>query len=242
MKTVRFKKFTYVGDPSNTVRIFNELEVDEIILLDITASVRGRSPNFKILAEMVSECFMPLGYGGGINSLDQAKRIFDLGYEKIVINSNARLKPTLIEGIAKHFGSQAVVAAMDIKKGLLGNETVRTFSGKKIASKEPVDWAKELENQGAGEILLTSIDREGTWAGFDLELLKRVASAVSIPTIAHGGAGNIDDIGRAVGIGGASAVAVGSMVVFQKKGMGVLVNFPDQSRLREAIEQYKVGP
>lgn len=241
VKTVRFKRFTYIGDPSNTVRIFNELEVDELIFLDISASIKGRSPNLKILAEIVGECFMPLVYGGGINSLDQAKRIFDLGYEKIIINSHATLKPTLIEEIAGYFGSQAVVAAVDIKKGLLGNSTVRSFSGKKIVNKKPVEWAKELENQGAGEILLTSIDREGTWAGFDLELLKKVSSSVSIPTIAHGGAGSIDDIGRAVRIGGASAVAVGSMVVFQKKGMGVLVNFPDLSRLRDAVEHYEEG-
>jgi cyclase len=242
VKTAQFKKFKYIGDPSNTVRIFNELETDEIILLDIKASLEGRSPNLKILSELVSECFMPLGYGGGITSLDQAKRIFDLGYEKVIINSHATIKPTLVEDISRHFGSQAVVAAIDIKRGLLGKSTVRTFSGKKATNKEPIAWAKELENRGAGEILLTSIDREGTWEGFDLGLLKRVSGAVSIPLIAHGGAGSVDDIGRAVGIGGASAVAVGSMVVFQKKGMGVLVNFPDKSELSAAIDRYKVTP
>ena len=240
VKTTQFKKFKYIGDPSNTVRIFNELETDEIILLDIKASLEGRSPNLKILSELVSECFMPLGYGGGITSLDQAKRIFDLGYEKIIINSHATIKPTLVDEIARHFGSQAVVAAIDIKRGLLGKSTVKTFSGKKTTDKEPIAWARELENRGAGEILLTSIDREGTWEGFDLGLLKGVSDAVSIPLIAHGGAGSVDDIGRAVGIGGASAVAVGSMVVFQKKEMGVLVNFPDKSELREAINRYKV--
>lgn len=226
VKTVRFGKFTYVGDPCNTVRIFNELEVDELLLLDIIATRKRLSPNLKILTDIANECFMPLSYGGGIRSLDQAKAIFDIGFEKVAINSCAVENPNLITEIAGRYGSQAVIISVDVKKGLWGRQTVRTNDGKHSTKLDPVDWAKEAENRGAGEILLTSIDREGTWAGFDLELIKQVTDNISIPVIAHGGAGTVEDISEVISKSGASAVALGSMVVFQKKGMGVLVNFP----------------
>ena len=174
VKTVRFGKFTYVGDPANTVRIFNELEVDELLFLDITASRENRSPNLKVLADIANECFMPLGYGGGIRSLDQAKAIFDIGFEKVAINTQAAENPALIGEIAVHYGSQAVIASIDVKKGLFGAQTVRTLGGKRNTRLDPVTWSVEVEKMGAGEILLTSIDREGSWDGFDLELIKGV--------------------------------------------------------------------
>ncbi len=236
VKTVGFGNFTYVGDPANTVRIFNELEVDELLFLDITASLENRSPNLKVLSDIANECFMPLGYGGGIKSLDQAKAIFDIGFEKVVINTHAAEKPALISEIAAHFGSQAVVASIDVKRGLFGDQTVRTLGGKRNTRFDPVEWAIEVEKLGAGEILLTSIDREGTWDGFDLDLVKRVTDAVSIPVIAHGGAGAVEHIGQVVKQANASAVALGSMVVFQKKGMGVLVNFPERKLLASILE------
>lgn len=226
VKTRNFGKYTYVGDPANTVRIFNELEVDELIFLDITASPERRSPNLKVLREIADECFMPLAYGGGIDSLDKAKAIFDIGFEKVALNTHAIENPKLVTEIATHFGSQAVIASIDVKANFFGNQTVRFLAGRRATRLSPVDWATRLESLGAGEILLTSIDREGTWAGFDTQLTKRVVDAVSIPVIAHGGAGNVDHIRQVVREAGASAVAVGSMVVFQKKGMGVLVNFP----------------
>ncbi|MFY7790996.1 MAG: AglZ/HisF2 family acetamidino modification protein [Polynucleobacter sp.] len=236
VKTLGFGKFTYVGDPANTVRIFNELEVDELLFLDITASHDNRSPNLKVLSDIANECFMPLGYGGGIKSLDQAKAIFDIGFEKVVINTHAAENPTLISEIACHFGSQAVVASIDVKRGLFGGQTVRTQGGRRNTSFHPVEWAMEVEKLGAGEILLTSIDREGTWDGFDLDLVKRVTDAVSIPVIAHGGAGAVEHIGQVVKQANASAVALGSMVVFQKKGMGVLVNFPEKNMLMDVLK------
>lgn len=231
VKTVRFGKFTYVGDPANTVRIFNELEVDELIFLDITASQEKRSPNLRVLSDIADECFMPLAYGGGIKSLDQAKAVFDIGFEKVSINSHAVENPKLINDIARHYGSQAVLVSIDVKKGFFGSYTVQAMSGKRNTCRNPITWAKEVEQMGAGEILLTSIDREGTWNGFDLELVKHVCDAVTIPVIAHGGAGSVEHIRQVVKDSHASAVALGSMVVFQKKGMGVLVNFPDQLRL-----------
>jgi len=227
VKTKKFGKFIYVGDPANTVRIFNELEVDELLFLDITASLEKRSPNLKVLSEIADECFMPLGYGGGITSLEDAKSVFDIGFEKIAINT-ATEKLSLISELANQYGSQAVMASIDVKKSLFGRQTVRTLGGRRDSHRDPVEWAKELEQQGAGEILLTSIDREGTWNGFDLGLVKRVTDAVSIPVIAHGGAGTVQHITQVVKEANASAVALGSMVVFQKKGMGVLVNFPEQ--------------
>lgn len=235
VKTIRFGKFTYVGDPANTVRIFNELEVDELIFLDITASREKRSPNLKVLRDIADECFMPLGYGGGIRSLDQAKAVFDIGFEKVAINTHAVENSTLIGEIASYYGSQAVVVSIDVKENFLRRQTVRTIGGKKNTHNDPVAWAKQAEEMGAGEILLTSIDREGTWGGFDQNLVRSVSDAVSIPVIAHGGAGNVDHIRTVVKDANASAVALGSMVVFQKKGMGVLVNFPDKAELEQCL-------
>lgn len=235
VKTVRFGNFTYVGDPANTVRIFNELEVDELMFLDITASRENRGQNLKVLTEIAEECFMPLGYGGGICSLDQAKAVFDIGFEKVAINTQAAENPTLISEIAARYGSQAVIASIDVKHGLFGGQTVRTLGGMRNTRRDPVTWAVEVEKMGAGEILLTSIDREGTWEGFDMELVKRVTDAVSIPVIAHGGAGTIADIGDVLKKGGASAIGLGSMVVYQKKGMGVLVHFPEIEELEPVL-------
>lgn len=237
VKTVRFKKFTYVGDPANTVRIFNELETDELIFLDITATNEKRSPNMAALSRIANECFMPLVYGGGIRSVAMAKQIFDLGFEKVAVNSYARTNPSFITELANHYGSQAVVVSIDVKRRLFGGHTVRTHSGKLNAGIDPVKWAREVEALGAGEILLTSIDREGTWQGFDVKLVKSVTDAVNIPVIAQGGAGSIDHIADVVANGGASAVGLGSMVVFQKKDMGVLINFPDRKKLETALGQ-----
>lgn len=234
VKTQRFGRFSYIGDPCNTVRIFNELEVDELVLLDIAASVNGEGPNYGLLKDVANECFMPLAYGGGIDSLEKAKRVFDIGYEKIVINTAALARPALISEIASQYGSQALVASIDVKKGFFGGWGVRSKGGRKVAHKDPVAWAKDVECLGAGEILLTSIDREGAWSGFDLDLVKAVSDAVSVPVIAHGGASSVEDIGAAVKAH-ASAVALGSMVVFQKKGMGVLVNFPEKTELEAVL-------
>lgn len=235
VKTVQFKHFTYIGDPCNTVRIFNELEVDELLFLDITATHKRRSPNLRILADIADECFMPLSYGGGIRSVADAKAIFDIGFEKVAVNTHAVKNPHLIREIADQYGSQAVIASIDVKKNLWGRYGVMIDDGAQKTGIDPVSWAMQAEALGAGEILLTAIDHEGTWKGFDIDLVKTVSDAVNIPVIAQGGAGNVDHIGQAVKQGGASAVAVGSMVVFQKKGMGVLVNFPDETKLRNAL-------
>lgn len=235
VKTTRFRRPSYIGDPCNTVRIFNELEVDELAFLDITVTPQGRSPNFALLADIASECFMPLSYGGGLATFDDAARVFDIGFEKVVLNSHIHARPQLIEEIARVYGSQAVVVGIDVKRNWLGRNRVVTHSARKTQVAQPVDWARRVEGLGAGEVVLTSVDREGTWSGYDIDLIRRVSDAVSIPVIAHGGAGSVADLVAAVRFGGASSVAVGSMVVFQKKDFGVLVNFPERPALEQAL-------
>lgn len=235
VKTVKFNNPSYIGDPINTVRIFNELEVDELVFLDITATNEARQPNLKILAEIANECFMPLGYGGGLNNFETVQAIFQIGFEKVVLNSVMHENKNFVTRIAEHYGNQAVVASIDVKKNLFGKYEVWSHAGKKNTKKNPIEWAQELQELGAGEILLTSIDKEGTWSGFDTTLVKRVTDSVSVPVIAHGGAGNLEHIKDVVHNSKASAVALGSMVVFQQKGMGVLVNFPDHKKLEAVL-------
>nr|WP_294995047.1 AglZ/HisF2 family acetamidino modification protein [uncultured Sediminibacterium sp.] len=236
VKTTNFKKPKYIGDPINTVRIFNELEVDELMFLDINASVESQPPNLKILSEIANECFMPLAYGGGIQDISMAKSIFDIGFEKVVLNSVAHKNPKLISELSEHYGAQAVVVSIDVKKSLFGKYEVWTNGGKVNTKRNPVEWASEMEQLGAGEILITSIDKEGTWGGFDLSLICKVTAAVNLPVIAHGGCGKVDDIQKAVKQANASAVALGSMVVYQQKDMGVLVNFPDHDSLNAILD------
>ena len=237
VKTKRFGSFTYIGDPCNTVRIFNELEVDELIFLDISATKQKRPPNFELLQDIANECFMPLAYGGGVAKLEDAKKIFQIGFEKVSLNYASLMTPELVTQLSEYFGRQAVIASMDVKKNIFGKYQVMSSNGKVQTGKSPIEWAKELEALGAGEILITSIDREGSWAGFDINLVKQVADSVSIPVIAHGGAGKVEDIGSVVNEGNASAVALVSMVVFQKQGMGVLVNHPCEEELGRLIKR-----
>jgi len=239
VKTIKFDKYGYIGDPINTVRIFNELEVDELVFLDIVATNDQRSPNLRLLAEIANECFMPLGYGGGLNNFQIVKDIFSIGFEKVVLNSVCYEQPQFVTRVAEHYGNQAVVVSVDVKKNIWGNYEVFSHSGKRRQKKNLIEWVVELEQLGAGELLLTSIDKEGTWSGFDVNLIKRVTEAVGIPVIAHGGAGDIQHIGEVVKQGHASAVALGSMVVYQQKGMGVLVNFPDEADLINVLNGTK---
>lgn len=235
VKTVRFKAPVYIGDPVNTVRIFNELEADEMCFLDIRATRQGREPDYALLQQLSDESFCPLSYGGGIQSLDVARRVFSIGFEKVILNSVLQSGTALLSQLAAHYGSQAIVAGIDVKKDVWGKHRVYVVSGTRRLTFAPADWAQRLAEAGAGEILLTSIDREGTWAGYDTDLVRSIADAVPIPVVAYGGAGSVADLGAAVREGRASAVAAGSLVVFQKKGLGVLVNFPDRDALSSAL-------
>lgn len=235
-KTIQFKNPQYIGDPINAVKIFNEKEVDELIILDITATKQKRDPNYDLLKQIASECFMPLAYGGGIHTLAQAAQLFEIGIEKIVLNYSAVNNPQLIKEISNIYGSQSVVVSIDIKKNLFGKNTVYTLNGTQKVDKKAIEIAQYTEQMGAGELMITAIDKEGTWQGFDIESIKQITQAVNIPVIASGGCGNLDDIKKAVNEAGASAVAIGSMAVFQKKGMGVLISFPSSSEIEEVLK------
>jgi len=234
VKTVKFKDPKYLGDPINIVRIFNDKEVDELVFLDILATVENRRPNFELLGKITSECFMPLGYGGGIRTLEDVKQLLSMGVEKIVLNTSAVENPSLIRAAADYAGSQAVVISLDVKKTLLGKYEVYTRGGKKGTGLDPVKFAVEMEKQGAGELFLNSIDRDGTMQGYDLELVRRVADSVTVPVVACGGAGNIQHLAEAIQAG-ASAAAAGSMFVFQGPLRGVLISYPAQEELKRAI-------
>lgn len=226
-KTVKFKKPVYVGDPINAVKIFNEKEADEIILLDYNATADKRDVDYKAIEEISGEAFMPMAYGGGIKTLDDAKRVFDSGFEKVVLNSVLFKDLKLINQIADIYGAQAVVGSVDFKKNLLGKSKVYSASGTKSTGHDPVEWCKTLQENGVGEIMINGIDKDGTWEGYDLEIVKKVSDNINVPLIVCGGAGSVDDMKEAVS-SGASAVAAGSMFVFQKKGMGVLISFPSE--------------
>lgn len=233
VKTVKFKDPSYVGDAINAIKIYNEKEVDELIFLDITATAENRPPDMEIIREIASECFMPLAYGGGITTLEQVREILRVGVEKVSFNSAAINNLNLITETAKAFGTQCVVVSIDVKKSFWGKYEVYGERATRTIKEDPVEFARKMEDAGAGEILLTSVDREGTWEGFDIELIRKVSDAVKIPVIAHGGGGKPGDIQDAVKLGKASAVALGSLVVYQKKGMGVLINFPKRKNLLE---------
>lgn len=228
VKTVRFKNTTYVGDPGNAVRIFNQKEVDELILLDIHASRDRKGIDFSTVEKIVTECFMPICYGGGVRTVDEMRRLFTMGVEKISLGAGAFEQKDLIRRAADEFGSQAVVVTLDVKRSLLGRYSVRVRNGEKDTGHSPVDAAVRMVSEGAGEILLSSIDRDGTWSGFDTKMIAEVASAVDVPIIAVGGAGSLLDVRAAVKEGGASAVAIGSMAVYQGKDLGVLIKFPSR--------------
>lgn len=226
VKTRKFKDPVYVGDPVNAVRIFSEKEVDELVILDIDASREGREPDYELVAEIAGECFMPVAYGGGIKTLDQARKLIRCGIEKVVINSASIESTDFIREIADVFGSQAVVGSIDARRILLGGHRVFVKSGAVDTKLKPEDHAASLEQAGVGEIFLTSIDCDGQMQGYDIELIKKVSAKVNVPVVACGGAGTLDHMRRAMSESGASAVAAGSMFVFYGKHRAVLINYP----------------
>ncbi len=235
VKTIQFKKPVYIGDPVNAIKIYNEKEADELIIADITATVEGRKPPLDLLAEITSECFMPMAYGGGIRTIDDIRAIFKLGVEKVAINSYAAENPAFVSEAARIFGNQSIIASIDVKKTLFGAYKVFSHHGTKNTGEDPVAYSKRMEELGAGEILLNSIDRDGMMDGYDCELVKKVTEAVNIPVIALGGAGEYADIAKVVQEGGASAVAAGSLFIYQGRIRSVLINFPLQEELKRLV-------
>lgn len=235
VKTVKFGKRTYIGDPINAVRIFNTKMVDEILLLDIDASADRRGPRFDAIADIVEEAFLPMGYGGGITSLDDAARLFALGLEKVVLSTAALADPTLVTAIADRFGVQAVAVALPYARKMFSGVQVAGRSGKDKTGATPVDMARRMVDAGAGEIILYSIDRDGTWSGYDLPAIAEVAAAVDVPVVACGGAASLDDFLPAVRDSHASAVAASSLFVYRAPNQGVLISYPDEADLRARL-------
>lgn len=230
VKTLRFGHAIYLGDPINIVRIFNEREVDELILLDIDASREKRGPLFGILEDLASECFMPLCYGGGIRSLDDMRRLFHIGVEKVAICTEAVLNPSLVAAAAREFGSQSVVGSIDVKRDVFRRRRVATHGARHVHALDPVAHARGLERLGVGELFLNSVDRDGTMEGYDLALIQAVAVATGIPVVASGGAGRLEDVAQALRAG-AAAGAAGSLFSFAGRNRAVLVNYPDREEI-----------
>ena len=231
VKTRRFKDAVYIGDPINAVRIFNDKEVDELVLLDINATPDGKRLPFDMLAKVASQCFMPLCYGGGVRTVEDMAQLYSIGIEKVALNSQAVKTPTLVRAAADRFGAQSVIVSIDVKKSYFGKYEVVTEGGRKGTGKDPVRWAAEMQAMGAGELFLNSVDRDGMMEGYDLELIRRVTAAVGIPVVACGGAGKLADLSSVVTAGGASAAAAGSLFVFQMPHRAVLINYPSQRDL-----------
>jgi cyclase len=245
VKTVRFAEPKYVGDPINAVKIFNEKEVDELIVLDIEASTRGRDPNYELIRKIAAECRMPLCYGGGIRTLEQAVRIIKMGAEKIALSSSAMVDPGLVAAIAKHVGSQSVVVVLDVRRGRAsGSYEVWTHNGTRNTGCDPVSMAREMESQGVGEITLNSIDNDGVMKGYDHELVRLVRPAVAVPITVVGGAGSLRDIGGLIQEHGTIGAAAGSLFVFKGSLRAVLINYPDRAKKHEieSLARAKVTP
>ncbi|MBA3013394.1 MAG: imidazole glycerol phosphate synthase subunit HisF [Desulfobulbaceae bacterium] len=227
IKTVRFAEPKYVGDPINAVRIFNEKEVDELIVVDIDATVLGREPNYAQIANLAAECRMPLCYAGGVKTAEQIERIISLGVEKVALSSAVVQSPELIAEASRRVGNQSIVVVMDVKKaGLLGRYELFTHNGSCATGLNPVDFARKVESLGAGEILVNSIDHDGVMKGYDLSLIEQVREAVSVPLSVLGGAGSLADIQGLIRRHGIIGAAAGSLFVFKGKYRAVLIQYP----------------
>jgi len=238
VKTIQFKDPKYVGDPINAVRIFNEKESDELMVIDIDATKENREPDYKMIEHLAAECRMPLCYGGGIKTSEQAQRIFSLGVEKIAISSAAIHTPELVSEMAERVGSQSVVVVLDVKKKLLGGYELFTHNGKKGTGKNPIEFAAKMEQLGAGEIVVNSIDQDGLMKGYDLALIEKVRQSITLPLTVLGGAGSLDDIGNLINKYGIIGAAAGSLFVFKGIYKAVLISYPNWSEKDKLINEY----
>lgn len=239
VKTIKFTDPKYVGDPINAVKIFNEKEVDELMVIDIDATVENSEPNYQMIKNLAAECRMPLCYGGGIKTTDQAQRIFSLGVEKIAMSSSIIEEPELITEIAKKVGNQSVIVVLDVKKrGFPPRYELFTHNGKNKTGINPFEFGKKAERLGAGEIVINNIDQEGLMKGYDMNLIDKMRQAISIPLTVMGGAGSLDDIGNLIQKHGIIGAAAGSLFVFKGKYRAVLINYPNKSEKDELIIKY----
>lgn len=237
VKTLKFAKPKYVGDPINAIRIFNEKEVDELMVLDIAASKEHREPDYALIEQFAGECFMPLCYGGGIRTVEQARRLFALGVEKISLQTAALEDPSLITRIAERFGSQSVVVSVDVKQNWGGRHRLYSAATGKTLLLPWLDFLQQAVNAGAGEVVLNAVDRDGVMLGMDLDLIRKAANSVSVPLVAVGGVGSLEDIRMAVDAG-ASAVAAGAFFVFHGPHRAVLITYPRYHELETLLESH----
>ena len=241
VKTVNFKSPKYVGDPINAVRIFNEKEVDELAFFDIDATVLNKEPDYILIEKLANQSRMPLCYGGGVKTVEQAQKIFGLGIEKIALSSAVLQNPKFVTQIADRVGSQSVIVVLDIKKKLLGGYDIYTHNGKKPTGINPIKFAKELEALGAGEIIINSIDQDGVMKGYDLNLIEKIAETISIPLTVLGGAGSMSDIEIVIEKHGVIGVAAGSLFVFKGPYKAVLINYPTRIEKNKIFKSNKHG-
>lgn len=239
VKTVNFKNPKYVGDPINAVKIFNEKEVDELAVFDIDATVLGKEPNYSLIERLASQSMMPLCYGGGVKTVEQAQRIFSLGVEKIALSSAVIHNPKLITEISERVGAQSVIVVLDVKKKLLGGYEVYTHNGKKATGINPFKFVEEAQMLGAGEIVINSIDRDGLMKGYDMDLIAKVREKISLPMTVLGGAGSLEDIEKVINSHGVIGVAAGSLFVFRGPYKAVLISYPTQL---EKNKIFKIKP
>ncbi len=235
-KGVKFKSHKYVGDPINTVKIFNDKEVDELVIFDIEASRLNKQINFELLENIASEAFMPIAYGGGIKTLKDAQKLFSLGIEKVVLNTSAIENFDLVKKLVDSYGSQSVVFSLDVKKSFFGKHETYSYSGTKKVKIPPVELAKKMQELGVGEIIVNSIDNDGVMKGYDLAIIKEIATQLTIPVIACGGAGNLEDFNKAKEIG-AHGCAAGSMFVYNGIHKAVLISYPKFEKLCELFKE-----
>jgi cyclase len=236
VKGVNFCKHRYIGDPINAIKIFNAKEVDELVIFDRSATKNG-GPDFEYLSKVCSEAFFPLGYGGGINCKEDVKKLMRLGVDKVIFNSSAFYKPDLIKDTVQHIGSQSVVVAIDYKSSFFKGSSVFIENGSNDTKESPLNYAKHIESLGAGEIILTSIQREGTYKGYDLDLLKVISSEIRIPIVASGGASGIADFENVISNSNVHAVTAGSMFIFYGSLKAVLINYPTHQIFEKITEK-----
>lgn len=232
VKTKKFKAPKYVGDPINAIRIFNDKYVDELIFLDIDASRRNSEPNYDLVSRIAGECFMPLCYGGGIKTVDHARKLVALGVEKISVNSAAIHSIALIKDLVNELGAQSVVGAVDIKRDFWGKEYVYDSSKRKLTNLTPLNHVQKLVEAGVGEIFINDVSRDGTYSGYNISSIADISSKINVPLIACGGAANLEDMQKAF-LAGASAASAGSMFVFYGPHKAVLINYPDYHTIRK---------
>lgn len=231
VKSIKFKNHRYIGDPINAVRIFNDLKADELVFLDILATKEKRTISLDFVHKVGEEANMPFAVGGGIRTIENIREIVNAGAEKVIINSYAAINPDFIRQASETFGSSTIVVCIDVKKKIFGSERIWILNGTKSTKYTPVEYAQIIQEKGAGEIIIQSIEQDGQMKGYDLELIKKITSKVSIPVVALGGASNINDLRDAYLKANATGLAAGSMFVYHGERRGVLINYPEKNEI-----------